>query len=55
MVDEAPPWFKLKVLEEGVVVHEGRRGARYLLLKEAVGEKQDLTIKLKTTGVRARS
>jgi len=54
VVDEAPPWFKLKVLEEGVVVYEGRRGARYLLLKEAVGERQDLMLKLKTAGIRGR-
>jgi len=54
VIDEAPPWFKLKVLEEGVVIYEKKRGARYLMLKEAIGEKQDLTIKLKTVGIRGR-
>jgi len=37
VVDDAPPWFKLKVLTSGMVVYERKPGASTLLLKEAVG------------------
>ena len=46
IVDDAPPWFKLKVLTGGVVEYERRPGAATLLLKEAIGDLQDLAIKL---------
>jgi len=53
VIDEAPPLFKLRVLREGVVVHEKLRGARTLLLKEAVGDRQDLRLKHRYfTGIR---
>ncbi len=45
VVDEAPAWFKLKVSREGTVVYERMPGARSQLLKEAVGEHQDLQLK----------
>ena len=47
VVDEAPAWFKLKVARSGVVVYEGRPGAYALFLKEAVGEQQDMELKLR--------
>jgi len=46
VVDDAPPWFKLKVLTSGVVIYERRPGAATLLLKEAIGDLQDLEFKL---------
>lgn len=46
VVDDAPPWFKLKVLTSGIAIYEKRPGATTLLLKEAVGDLQDLATKL---------
>ena len=47
VIDDAPPWFKVKVLNEGTLVYEKSRGAYALFAKEAIGEKQDIELKTK--------
>ncbi len=45
IVDEAPAWFKMKILKDGLVIYEKTPGAYTLYVKETVGEFQDIKIK----------
>lgn len=49
VIDEAPPWFKLKTVREGQIIYAKKPGAITNLLKESIGENQDLKIKLQTS------
>ena len=48
VIDDAPVWFKLKILSEGIVIYEKRAGIYALYLKEVIGDHQDIEIKYKS-------
>lgn len=44
IVDNAPAWFRLRVIREGRVLYERVPGTYAFFLKEAVGDYQDLKL-----------
>jgi len=48
VIDDAPVWFKLKVVSEGIVIYKKRAGIYALYLKEVIGDRQDIEIKYRS-------
>lgn len=55
IVDEAPTWFKKKILKDGLIIYEKTPGVYTLYVKETVGEFQDIKIKQKYSTCTAES
>jgi len=48
VIDDAPVWFKLKILSEEIVIYEKKAEIYALYLKEVIGDHQDIEIKYKS-------